>query len=89
MLVLGGQVLLSSPTREKAEELAKAIAAIGAGHDFCDVADGISLFGIEGEFEIGAGGARSEYQQAEQQHAEQAADGFRGVSETKRHGIDP
>lgn len=30
VLVLGGQVLLSSPTREKAEELAKAIAAIGA-----------------------------------------------------------
>ena len=30
VLVLGGQVLLSSPTREQAEELAKAIAAIGA-----------------------------------------------------------
>jgi thiamine pyrophosphate-dependent acetolactate synthase large subunit-like protein len=30
VLVLGGQVLLSSPTREKAEELAKAIATIGA-----------------------------------------------------------
>jgi thiamine pyrophosphate-dependent acetolactate synthase large subunit-like protein len=30
VLVLGGQVLLSSPTRERAEELAKAIAAIGA-----------------------------------------------------------
>ena len=30
VLVLGGQVLLSSPTREKAEELAKAVAAIGA-----------------------------------------------------------
>jgi thiamine pyrophosphate-dependent acetolactate synthase large subunit-like protein len=30
VLVLGGQVLLSSPTREPAEELAKAIAAIGA-----------------------------------------------------------
>jgi thiamine pyrophosphate-dependent acetolactate synthase large subunit-like protein len=30
VLVLGGQVLLSSPTRGQAEELAKAIAAIGA-----------------------------------------------------------
>jgi thiamine pyrophosphate-dependent acetolactate synthase large subunit-like protein len=30
VLVLGGQLLLSSPTREKAEELAKAVAAIGA-----------------------------------------------------------
>jgi acetolactate synthase-1/2/3 large subunit len=30
VLVLGGQVLLSSPTREKSEELAKAIAEIGA-----------------------------------------------------------
>jgi len=30
VLVLGSQVLLSSPTREKAEELARAIAAIGA-----------------------------------------------------------
>ena len=30
VLVLGGQVLLSSPTRESAEELAKAIAALGA-----------------------------------------------------------
>jgi thiamine pyrophosphate-dependent acetolactate synthase large subunit-like protein len=30
VLVLGGQVLLSSPTREQAQELAKAIAAIGA-----------------------------------------------------------
>jgi thiamine pyrophosphate-dependent acetolactate synthase large subunit-like protein len=30
VLVLGGQVLLSSPTREKAEELAKAIASLGA-----------------------------------------------------------
>src|SRR5437763_6450493 len=30
VLVLGGQVLLSSPTREEAEELAKAIATIGA-----------------------------------------------------------
>ncbi len=30
VLVLGGQVLLSSPDREKAEELARAIAAIGA-----------------------------------------------------------
>jgi acetolactate synthase-like protein len=30
VLVLGGQVLLSSSTREKAEELAKAIATIGA-----------------------------------------------------------
>ncbi|HEY0557663.1 MAG TPA: thiamine pyrophosphate-binding protein [Thermoanaerobaculia bacterium] len=30
VLVLGGQVLLSSPTREQAEDLAKAIAAIGA-----------------------------------------------------------
>jgi acetolactate synthase-1/2/3 large subunit len=30
VLVLGGQLLLSSPTREQAEELAKAVAAIGA-----------------------------------------------------------
>lgn len=30
VLVLGGQVLLSSPTRERAEELAKAVATIGA-----------------------------------------------------------
>jgi acetolactate synthase-like protein len=30
VLVLGGQVLLSSPTRETAEELAKAVATIGA-----------------------------------------------------------
>ncbi|HEV7509068.1 MAG TPA: thiamine pyrophosphate-binding protein [Thermoanaerobaculia bacterium] len=30
VLVLGGQVLLSSPTRTEAEELAKAVAAIGA-----------------------------------------------------------
>lgn len=30
VLVLGGQVLLSSPTREEAAELAKAVAAIGA-----------------------------------------------------------
>jgi thiamine pyrophosphate-dependent acetolactate synthase large subunit-like protein len=30
VLVLGGQVLLSSPTREQAGELAKAIAALGA-----------------------------------------------------------
>ncbi len=30
VLVLGGQVLLSSPDREKAEELARAVAAIGA-----------------------------------------------------------
>jgi len=30
VLVLGGQVLLSSATREKAEELARAVAAIGA-----------------------------------------------------------
>ena len=30
VLVLGGQVLLSSPTRAEAEELAKAVAAIGA-----------------------------------------------------------
>ncbi|HEV8582819.1 MAG TPA: thiamine pyrophosphate-binding protein [Thermoanaerobaculia bacterium] len=30
VLVLGGQVLLSSPDREKAEELAQAVAAIGA-----------------------------------------------------------
>lgn len=30
VLVLGGQVLLSSPTREKAEELAKVIATLGA-----------------------------------------------------------
>jgi thiamine pyrophosphate-dependent acetolactate synthase large subunit-like protein len=30
VLVLGGQVLLSSPTREQARELAKAIAALGA-----------------------------------------------------------
>ena len=30
VLVLGGQVLLSSPTREKAEELAKAIVTLGA-----------------------------------------------------------
>ncbi len=30
VLVLGGQALLSSPSREKAEELARAVAAIGA-----------------------------------------------------------
>jgi acetolactate synthase-like protein len=30
VLVLGGQVLLSSPSREQAEELARAVAAIGA-----------------------------------------------------------